>query len=60
MPFIISNVEVYASSSDVDYDGLAYNDTGITNKVTFRNVGDSVKYTITVKNTSNKNIMSIG
>ena len=33
---------------------ISYDDTNISNKVTFRKIGDYIKYTITLKNTSNK------
>ena len=56
VPIVISSVEAYASSSDVGYESLTYDDTNISNRVTFRKVGDFVRYVIKIKNTSNKNI----
>ena len=54
VPIVISSVEAYASSSDVGYESLTYDDTNISNRVTFRKIGDSVRYVIKIKNTSNK------
>ena len=51
----LTNVEIVNKSSTADVSGITYENTTITNNITFHKVGDTVTYRITVKNNGNEN-----